>query len=141
VDVNISEIAIGAKLTNINICIVLCLAKADFKDIAITACIRTNQNPKERGGASRCLSLLGSRLATDIQSTVTQKIGLGTSTKIKYQLFMRLASTPLSHRWLSGVEAIPLGTLIYCCSLIRICMRNLKPLIIYGARAACAIDY
>ena len=27
-----------------------------------------------------------------------------------------MASTPLSHRWLSGVEAISLGTLIYCCS-------------------------
>jgi hypothetical protein len=26
-------------------------------------------------------------------------------------------SAPLSHRWLSGVEDIPLGTLIYCCSL------------------------
>jgi hypothetical protein len=23
-------------------------------------------------------------------------------------------SAPLSHQWLSGVEAIPLGTLIYC---------------------------
>ncbi len=42
---------------------------------------------------------------------------LGTCTKIKFQPSVRLASTPLSHRWLSGVEAIPLGTLIYCCSL------------------------
>jgi hypothetical protein len=27
-------------------------------------------------------------------------------------------SAPLSQRWLSGVEAMQLGTLIYCCSLI-----------------------
>jgi hypothetical protein len=26
-------------------------------------------------------------------------------------------NAPLSHRWLSEVEAISLGTLIYCCSL------------------------
>jgi hypothetical protein len=54
-----------------------------------------------------------------------KKERLGTITKIKYQLFMSLASiirqahhiAPLSHRWLSGVEARSLGTLIYCCSL------------------------
>jgi hypothetical protein len=39
--------------------------------------------------------------------------------KIKCQLFVRLASTPLSHRWLSGVEAISLGTLIYCGAELR----------------------
>jgi hypothetical protein len=33
---------------------------------------------------------------------------------------IRLASTPLSHRWLSGVEAISLGTLICRCSISEI---------------------